>query len=408
MGRKPSLLVIVMAVLVLGLLCLHAPAQSDDNTDVTALVDGNTVFALNLYKHLSTADNNLFFSPYSISAALAMTYAGARGNTSRQMSEVLGFCLDQKQLHTTFGRLERDLNALQKEGGIQLSVANALWAQKDHPFLEEFFDLVTTNYHAALNYADFKTDFESARQAINAWVEQQTNQKIKDLIGRGVLHDLTRLVLTNAIYFKGFWANQFDKDATKDDKFWTRGDISVDVPMMTQQDRFRYTEDADMQAIELPYVGNDLSMVILLPRERNGLVSMERALTVQYMRASLSRLEDREVIVCLPRFTLSSSFGLEETLASMGMPDAFGPDTADFSGMDGKKVLYISAVVHKAFVDVNEEGTEAAAATGVVMTLTSAPSAPALFRADHPFIFLIRDIRSESILFLGRVINPLK
>jgi serine protease inhibitor len=408
MNARQRLWLFIAVILLFGVLCSDTPVRSEDKMGVTALVEGNTAFALNLYKKLRTAENNLFFSPYSISTAIAMTYAGARGNTARQISEVLHFTPEQKRLHEAFGHLENSMKALQETEGIEMRVANALWAEKDYPFLAEFLRLVTENYRAELSYADFKRASESARQEINAWVEQQTNQKIKDLIKQGALNSLTRLVLANAIYFKGFWAEQFAKSATKNDKFWITSDTTVDLPMMTQQNEFRYMENTDIQILELPYVGEEMSMVIMLPKSIDGLAQIENSLTVENLKTFLLGLQKREVIVYLPRFKLTSDFGLGEILASLGMPDAFRPTIADFSGMDGTRMLYISAVVHKAFVDVNEEGTEAAAATGVVMTLAAAPVEPTVFRADHPFVFFIRHNCSGSILFLGKLVNPAK
>jgi len=399
---------VIATVLVPAILLSATAGHSNGTTDVKTLVESNTAFALDLYQLLKTDKDNLFFSPYSISTALAMTYAGAKANTARQMFQVLHFTLRQKQLHLTFGDLEARLNALRKKEDIELRVANALWTQKDYQFLQQFFDVVKQNYGAELSYADFKTAHESARREINAWVERQTNDKIKDLIRPGVLNALTRLVLANAIYFKGFWISQFDESATQNDKFYLAPDTAVDVPMMRQEHKFNYMEDDNLQVLELPYVGDHLSMIVLLPKRVEGLTAVEGSLTTEALSALLDRLRKRTVMVYLPRFKLTSQFSLENTLASLGMPDSFKPGIADFSGMDGTRMLYISAVVHKAFVDVNEEGTEAAAATGVVVRVTSAPAAPTVFRADHPFTFLIRDNRSGSILFLGRVVDPTK
>ena len=408
MSASQRLSLPIATLLVSGLLLLGTPAGAEEKINFKRLVDGNTTFALDLYEKIKTGRDNLFFSPYSISTALAMTYAGAGGNTAKQISEVLHFTLQQNRLHKAFGFLETQLKALREKENIELRVANGLWAQKGYPFLAEFIDQVTKNYRAELSYADFKTAYESARQEINAWVECQTNKKIKDLIKKGVLDSLTRLVLANAIYFKGIWASQFEKSATKDDKFWVTSDTSVDVPLMSQQCEFKYMENAHMQILELPYGGEELSMIVLLPKKIDGLLQVETWLTAENLKAFLPLLHKRKVVVYLPRFKMRSRFGLETTLASMGMPDAFKPSIADFSGMDGTRMLYISAVIHKAFVDVNEEGTEAAAATGVVMTLTAAPVTPVVFRADHPFVFFIHDNRSGSILFLGRLVNPRK
>jgi len=381
------------------------PVNAGDGSNTKAVVEGNTTFALDLYGKLKDAEGNLFFSPYSISTALAMTYAGARSNTEKQMAEILHFTLDQKQLHSAFACLEAQLNTLQEKEGIELNVANSLWAQKEYILLEEFLDLIKKYYGAELSLLDFKKACEAARKKINAWVEEKTKNRIKDLIKPGVLDSLTRLVLTNAIYFKGNWESQFKKSKTEETPFWLTAGKSIKVPMMNQKQNFKYMENDNLQVLELPYVGNDLSMIVLLPKKVDGLAQLESTLSVKNLTSWMGLLKEKEISVFLPKFKMSSQFSLNKTLALMGMHDAFS-EKADFSGMTGKKDLYISAVIHKAFVDVNEEGTEAAAATAVGMRLLSMPAPPPIFKADHPFIFLIRHNPSESILFLGRVINP--
>lgn len=395
----------LLAVLAIVIFAYSMPAEAKNSSDVKIVAEGNTAFALNLYGKLREKQGNLFFSPYSISTALAMTYAGARKNTEKQMATVLNFSLDQKRLHPAFARLEAQLNAVQEKKGIELSVANALWAQKDYVFLREFLDLTEKNYGAVLNHVDFKKAHEAARRKINAWVEQKTKDKIKDLIKPGVLDALTRLVLTNAIYFKGKWASQFKKSHTKEGPFWLAPGKSVDAPMMTQKQDFRYMENDSVQMLELAYVGKDLSMIVLLPKKVCGLAQLESALSMENLNTWMDGLREREVLVFLPKFKVTSQFSLSKTLSLMGMPDAFGP-TADFSGMDGTKMLYISAVIHKAFVDVSEEGTEAAAATAVAMALKSTAVLAPVFCADHPFMFVIYHNPSGTILFLGRIVDP--
>ena len=386
---------------------LSMPAAAQNRSDVETVVKGNSAFALDLYARLKEADGNLFFSPYSISTALVMTYAGARGNTERQTARVLHFALSQKRLHPAFAAIESELNAIQEKGDVELDVANALWAQQGHAFLENFLTVIKENYGAKISFLDFKDACEAARRKINAWVEQKTRDRIKDLVKPGVLDQLVRLVLTNAIYFKGKWANRFEKELTRNLPFKVTAGTSVEAPMMCQENEFRYAENDNLQILELPYGAADLSMVVLLPGKVDGLPQLEAALNTKNLDAWLSHLREREVRVILPKFKTSSEFSLSKTLSSMGMPEAFG-DSADFSGMDGTEWLCISAVIHKAFVAVEEEGTEAAAATGVVMSLKGAypSSRPVEFRADRPFVFLIRDNRSGSILFLGRLVNP--
>jgi len=405
MTSKRSLLGICSAIVGMSALTVTMLVEANGGSPTEALMNGNTAFALDLYGELREEEGNLFFSPYSISTALAMTYAGARGNTEKQMAQVLHFTLPQDQLHPAFASMEAALKAIQEKGEIELRVANALWPQKDYVFLKEFLELTKKYYGSAITPLDYKTAHEAARRTINAWVEEKTNDKIKDLIQEGVLDALTRLVLTNAIYFKGNWATQFDKNRTEDAPFHLLSGKSVETPLMHQKQTCGYAEFEGLQVLELPYVGDALSMVVLLPKEVDGLAELEHRLTVENLEKWTNQLRKQEVSIFLPKFSMTSQFQLGKTLASMGMPDAFNM-SADFSGMDGTKNLFISAVIHKAFVAVDEEGTEAAAATGVVISLKAAPRPAPVFRADHPFVFIIRDNVSGSILFFGRVVDP--
>jgi serpin B len=372
--------------------------------DQTGLVAGNTRFAIELYNQLRKEDGNLFFSPFSLSTALAMTYAGARGNTAAEMAQVLHFELAPERLHPAFAKLQQRLDVSEDEdAGYRLHVANALWPQEGYAFLPEFFELCQTHYRAGLQSVDYARATEEARQTINRWVEQRTENKIKELLKPGILTRLTTLVLTNAIYFKGDWAAQFDKDKTHDAPFTRLDGKQVSIPLMNQTGEFGYLEDADIQVLELPYAGEALSMVVLLPRKPQGLPALEESLSARKLADWLSKLRPRTVRVALPRFKMTSEFQLNDVLQALGMRDAFIAGRADFSGMTGSRGLFIGAVVHQAFVDVNEEGTEAAAATAVVMLKGGLPPA---FRADHPFLFLIRDVRTGSILFFGRVMDP--
>ena len=377
------------------------------------IAKSNNDFAAALYAQLAKGKGNLFFSPSSIHTALAMTYTGARTNTEKQMSATLRFPLlggagaaSQDRLHGEYAELLKLLKP-PADGGYQLSVANALWGQKGYPWIKEFLDTTEEHYGAGLRQVDFVSQTEASRKTINLWVEDQTNKKIKDLIPQGVLNALTRLVLTNAIYFKGDWASQFKVAATKDAPFKLGGGKTVKAPLMYQKGKFGYKEDADVQVLSMPYKGDDLSMVVVLPKKVDGLAEVTADLTAAKLAGWMGRLYKGDVRVYLPKFKLTSQFGLSKVLAKMGMPDAFS-SRADFSGMNGKKDLYISAVIHKAFVDVNEEGTEAAAATAVVVSLRSAvrPRPVPVFRADHPFMFLIRHNKTGAVLFLGRMMNP--
>ena len=389
-------------------------AQETDmglEAELKAAAQGNNAFGLELYaklkgdENVERQDGNLFFSPYSISTALAMTYAGARGETEKQMAETLHFSLGQERLHAALGALEDRLNAGGKRRTYQLAVANALWGQKGYGFREEFLTLVKDSYGAGLRQVDFAGETEKTRSTINKWVQKQTKDKIKDLIRPGVLDALTRLVLTNAIYFKGDWASKFKEENTRDAPFYVSKKQTQEVPMMYQKGRFNYVEEEEVLILELPYKGEDLSMVVLLPKKVDGLAELEESLTAKQLEEWLGKLHRCEVAVYVPKFKMTSEFSLAKMLAGMGMGDAFSLPPADFSGMTGKKDLFISHVLHKAFVEVNEEGTEAAAATAVVMELEAAMPVP-VFRADHPFVFIIRDNRTGGILFMGRVMNP--
>jgi serpin B len=379
-------------------------AQQTGDPHVGAVVSDNTAFALTLYQRLRTVEGNLFFSPYSLSVALAMTYAGARGNTAAQVAQALHFSLDQEQLHPAYASLERRLVGIAAHGDVQLRVANALWSQQGYALREAFLELAQRYYRAQVSAVDFANE-EAARRRINAWVEKQTENRIQDIIPAGLLDALTRLVLVNAIYFKGNWASQFDPSLTHDAPFRFTQDGQVQVPMMAMTSEFKYGEAESLQVLELPYAGNDLSMVVLLPREADGLAELEEGLTAENLVRWTGALWAREVQVSLPRFEITFPFSLKEVLQAMGMVDAFCGD-ADFSGMDGTRSLYLAEVLHKAFVAVNEEGTEAAAATAAIMVTKGMPLPPAVFCADHPFVFLIRENHTGSILFLGRVMNP--
>jgi len=386
-------------------------------------------FALDLYAKLAEEEEgNLFFSPSSIHTALSMTYAGARGNTLQEMHRALALPVapevikagreigggataagdtgdeilwPAEDLHQGYKGLLSQLTP-GKDAGYKLHVANALWGQKSYLWLKEFLAATQDNYGAGLREVDFAGATEDARKTINDWVEKQTADKIKELLKQGIVTPGTCLVLTNAIYFKGDWASQFDKKATRDAPFMLSADKTVNVPMMHQEGKFGYAMDKDVQVLSMPYKGKDLSMVVLLPNKVDGLAELEKGLSAARVAALIGKLGERSLPVSLPKFKMTSQFGLVPVLQKMGMRDAFTP-AADFSGMAGGKGLFITAVIHKAFVDVNEEGTEAAAATAVVVGTVSVPPS---FRADHPFLFLIRHNQTGTILFLGRVANP--
>jgi len=417
-------LVIVLLLPVIASIQLAQPAAGEvlksDKERITSpdvspseqalLVEGNSAFAFELYQELKGKEGNLFYSPYSISLALAMTYAGARGETAEQMADTLQFILEQDRLHPAFNWLDAELakrgeGAAGKDGeGFRLNIVNAIWGQKDYEFLPAFLDVLAENYGAGLRILDFIKETEKSRLTINDWVYNQTEKRIEDLIPQGAIGELTRLVLTNAIYFNAAWAYPFDEDMTADGPFYLLDGGQVIVPMMKQTESFGYTEGEGYQAVELPYDGGELSMVILLP-EAGKFEAFEEELQAQQVSDIISGLQPTEVALTMPQFEFDSEFSLKDTLADMGMPIAFS-GAADFSGMTGKRELLISDVVHKAFVAVDEAGTEAAAATAVIMELTAVPEPPVEVTIDHPFIFLIRDIETDAILFVGRVLNP--
>lgn len=383
---------------------ITAPESSE--IDLGKLVSGNTDFAFDVYRVISSTGDNLFFSPYSISSALSMTYAGARGETEKQMADTLRYRLSQALLHPAFNTLDIQLSQQsdEDENGFKLNIVNAIWGQKDFPFLNSFLDVLAEEYGAGLRITDFAQEPEKSRLAINDWVSQQTADKINDLIPQGVINKATRLVLSNAVYFKAAWQAQFNEDATYDGVFYMDNNDTVKVPMMTKTTSFRYTREDGYQAIELPYEGGEISMVILMP-DRGRFDEVERNLDTDMVNGALSNIQSREISLSLPRFEFESGFNLKDALIQLGMVDAFS-ENADFSGMTGNRDLLISDVVHKAFISVNEEGTEAAAATAVIMALTGLPDNPLELTIDHPFIFLIRDIETGTILFMGRVLNP--
>jgi serpin B len=364
----------------------------------------NNALGLDLYKRVAQADDNVFISPHSIAVALAMTYEGARGDTAAQMSESLHFEVSPERLRPAFQALEQAL-APAEDAGYELHVANSLWGMQGHSFHSEFLDVLRTSYDAPLHQVDF-AEAEAARATINDWVAEVTRGKIDELIPSGVLDALTRLVLANAIYFKGDWASKFEPKATKSQPFKLLAGKPVKTPLMHQVATFGYAETDDAQVLSLPYKGEELSMIVVLPRQDDGLPAIEAKLDAAALEAWTQDLGERKVSVFLPRFKVESSFKLSEELAALGMKDAFNPDSADLSGMDGTRELYIKEVVHKSFVEVNEEGTEAAAATGVIVGVRSAPAPPPEFRADHPFLFFIRHDATGSILFIGRLAKP--
>jgi serpin B len=404
MKRKNVLLTVAFFTVSLLLLSTGAFAQ-----DARSVIYGNNQFAFDLYAKYKIKDGNIFFSPYSISSALAMTYEGARGKTADEMQAVLHFPKDDAIRRESFLTINNQINKQDKK--CQLRTANALWAQKDYKFKPDYFALVEKYYAGKATNLDFINDTEKSRVKINTWVDEQTNNKIKDLLTKGIINSSTRLVLTNAIYFKGLWLDQFNKNNTQEKDFKVDQNNAVKVPMMSstgEKAKFNYNETEKVQILELLYEGNELSMLILLPK-KDDLQAVEEYLIPEKLVAAAKGLRKKRVDVYMPKFKFETKYSMAEDLKGMGMLAAFTPGIADFSGMTGTKELTIAHVIHQAFVEVNEEGTEAAAATAVVMTFGAmAPETPKIFNADHPFIFFIQERSTNNILFVGRVKNPAK
>jgi serpin B len=399
-----------------AILAAQPPATTmpaaNQTADQAETVKGSNAFAVDLYAQLRTEPGNLFFSPESISTAFAMAYAGANGQTAAEMQKVFHFTLPPERLHPAMGALLAGMNAPHQ--GYALSVADALWAQQNTNFLPGYLKLVKTDYGAGFHPVDFKSNPESVRATINQWVEKQTNDKIQNLLGPGTITPLTRLILTNAIYFKAAWADQFGKNFTENKDFHLSAAKTIQAPTMRNSGHYYYFKGPSFQALQLPYEKDEVSMLILLPDNADGLPALERSLTAAHLEKWTSSLAYAdEVIVSLPRFKITQQFELSSTLEALGLKAAFNPSAADFSSITGDKSLSISAAIHKAYIDVDENGTEAAAATAVVMVATAMaprtpPPPPIVFTADHPFLFLIRDNATGSILFLGRVTDPTK
>ncbi len=398
---------------------LQSQAQRATNpnvspADLQALAAGNTAFALDFYQAVRSQKGNLFYSPYSLSLALGMTYGGARGETATQMANTLRFSLPPERLHPAFNGLDLAINAAagQPNGAqgqlFQLNIVNSLWGQQDYSFQPDFLDLLAQNYGAGMRLVDYKKDAEAARQEINGWVSRETKERIQDLIPPGGLTPDARLTLVNAIYFKADWLHAFEPNNTHDLAFNLLGGGTVQARGMSYEHAtdLPYMKGDGFQAVDLPYLGNTVSMLVVVP-EAGEFEAFEAGLSAEQVQAIRSGLQETSVALTLPKFTFTANYALADTLSGMGMPAAFVFGQADFSGMDGTHNLYIGQVFHKAFVAVDEKGTEAAAASAVAM-LAGAMMNPDLVElvVDRPFVFFIYDHASGTILFAGRVVDP--
>jgi len=379
-----------------------------DPDDLAAVVRGMTEFACDLYKQIDSQDGNLFFSPYSVSVALAMLYAGARGRTETEMARALHFAVPQERLHPAFNALDlalasRGEGAQGRDGeGFRLNIANGLWCQYDYSFLQSYLDIVGENYGAGVRLLDFKTAPEPSRRIINEWVAKKTEGRIRDLLPQGSITILTRLVITNAVYFNAAWKTPFDPDSTRDGAFHLLDGSIVTVPLMSGRLDCGVARGAEYTAVELPYDGDELSMIIIVPAP-GTFKEFESSLGADRLQSIVESIRASEVILTMPKFTFRRKLDLKGALSALGMSSAFVPNEADFSGIDGTRSLFVSDVVHQAFCLVDEAGTEAAAATGVVVGVTSVPPE---IRIDRPFVFFIRDKPTGAIIFFGRVLDP--
>lgn len=371
---------------------------------MSSMVEANNNFTFNLYSQLRDSTGNIFFSPHSISSVGAMLYEGARGMTADQIRDVFGFPKDNEELRSSFAELHQRLNKSGRQ--YTLHTANALWAEQTYRLLKEYVDTIKCHYGGEARNVDFVNDAEGSRKLINNWIDHHTEHRISDMLGLGSLDPYTRLVLTQGTYFKGDWDRKFKKERTEQEDFHITPDNAVKVPMMkmpTDSFHFPYTENERMQVLEMPFEGNDLSMLILLPKE-NDLASLEKSIDSNRLKDLRRRMYPQKVQIWMPRFKLRTSYDLNSNLKSMGMGLPFGMD-ADFSGMDGTQNLYVDQMKHEAYFKVDEEGAEAAAATTAIMGL-KAVMLPNVFKADHPFMFLINERRTDNILFMGRFMDP--
>jgi serpin B len=391
------------------------PELSPDNSDafLGALVDGNNAFGMDLFHRLGptvAAGKNLVFSPYSIVTAMTMVWTGARNNTETQMAQALHFAGGRDTISGGFQSLQSSLNELGKENGFDFKVANSIWVQKDYKLLQPFLEGLKNDFDAPPNPVDFNNP-ATARLQINQWVEDKTNFKIKDLLGPGALDSqIIRMLLVNAVYFKADWLSAFKPADTQSLPFHTGADNASPVPMMQQQKDFMIAQDDTAQVLEMPYKGDELAMDVILPRAADGLPALEQKVSPDMLNTWFLKMSSQPVQVKLPKFKFTyGTVDLKPFLSDLGMAEAFDSVKGDFSGITGNKDFFIQFVMHKAFVSVDEKGTEAAAATAVGLSMASvamSPPQPILFNADHPFLFLIRDKLTRNILFIGRVADP--
>jgi len=394
-----------ISLFILVLFFVSCQAQ---NNNVKTVVEGNSRFAFDLYAKVKE-DKNIFFSPFSISSALSMTYAGAANKTEAEMREVLYFKENNDKFHKEFSEILKKVEVKTKDkASPQISIANKLYAQKDYKFKDDFLSIPKKYYNSELQKVDFKDEKnrDEARKEINSWVEKNTNNKIQELIAPNILSDLTRLVLVNALYFKAPWQTFFKEEKTSKKEFWTDEKNSTKVDFMQGIYKSAYFQNDMLQIAVLPYKDNVASLIIFLPKEKNGFSEFQKEFTYENYTKWMSKTVSKKIAFSIPKFKIEDNYRLKDVFQKMGMKAPFSRK-ADFSGMTGNKELKISKIIHKSFIEIDEKGTEAAAATAVVMNRKNGNSGlPVSFKADHSFIFIIKDNRTNSILFMGHVIKP--
>ena len=426
MTRKPLIVVgIIVAVAIIGIGAFEFNLLPIENRDVNSsqtkvfpadnlfgitknqsMTDENNEFALDFYSILSRYGNgqNLFFSPTSIASAFGVMYEGARGDTASEIGNTFGFSPDDNKRRSEFESLYKSIN--KESEWYKLNMANALWIAQVFEPTPDYVDIAKKHYDSNVQNVDFVTD--EGINTINEWARQKTNNKIQEILPLGSTDENTALVITNSMYFNGIWSSPFDTRKTSNEKFWVNSSTSVMVPMMKEVDLFNYAKDYKMQALEMNYVGGKISMLVLLPHDRDGIDTLEKSLDMETLRSIKEKLKQESLTVHMPKFKFNTEYDLIEKLQMMGMRQAFDENNANFDGITEKQI-YISKAVHKAFVDVNEKGTEAAAVTAAIGTLQSGPPEPRHdFIADHPFVFVMQDKETGHILFMGRIVDPTK
>ena len=400
--KESAILTIVAAVLI----CAGSAAQPEDA--VTSLVGANDSFAFRLYSDLAKDRTNLVVSPFGLSMALAMASAGATGSTLEEMRRTLAVNHGEAAFHQACAELRQRIGRSLKDGSVTLDLRNAIWLQKDYDINEVFSDTLATHYRARLNQTDFRGNPAAALDGINTWIREATRGRVKNMLGPESITADTRFILVNTIFFKGRWHSKFER-GTRQEPFFVTPEQRVAVPMMFQKNKFRSAERDGVSILELPYVDAGFSMVIFLPKNRDGLGDLERILDAEHVNKWLRALGPSEIKVYLPRFSFDSDMPLKNALSRLGMPRAFSQEQADFTRMSPRRPLFLSSVRQRAGIEVDEEGTTAWAATAVGESFGEAPPPPVeVFRADHPFVFMITNNSTGSILFLGRVVNPLE